>query len=73
MAGIEGVRRIKSLGSWIAVGGGAIGILLWAMALAAHKAGLGELFVMLGFPVVLGALVRLVGWVIEGFVLPGAK
>jgi hypothetical protein len=63
----EGVRRIRSLGYWI-MGLGGVGATLWmAVAFSSGRWGLAELVVLVAAPLLLGAVVRVFAWVLEGF------
>jgi hypothetical protein len=67
-AGIEGAQRIERLSTAIALWGGLAGVLLWVAVLALHGSfGLAELGFLLGVPVLCGAILRAVGWVLQGF------
>lgn len=68
MATIEGIRRIRRLGSAIALWGGMAGLLLWCAILFGRGGfGIVELVIMAGFPVLFGGMIRVICWVLEGF------
>lgn len=74
----EGLRRINLLSSRIIWYGATVGFALWLiaeipLALAGRgSVGLGELVPLLGLPVLVGGVVRVFAWILEGFVLPSS-
>lgn len=70
MAALEGARRVKRLGTLIALFGSILMFLIWAGGVYQNKVGGGELVLMLAAPLALGAGIRTLGWLLEGFFLP---
>ncbi|HYE25459.1 MAG TPA: hypothetical protein VEG32_09705 [Clostridia bacterium] len=45
-------------------------VLIWAGGVYQNKVGRGELVLMLAAPLALGAGIRTLGWLLEGFLMP---
>ncbi len=74
MAPVEGVRRIQVLGRNIALFGSAAGAALWTLVLVLRGSfGIAELVVMVALPLISGALVYLLGLVLQAFLEPPAE
>jgi hypothetical protein len=68
MAASEGTKRIKTLGTRIAVFGGGAGLLLCIAVFS--RVGVVQpldVAIAVGFPVCLGIAIRVFGWLLEGF------
>ena len=71
MAAIEGVQRIYLLARRVTFFGFIAGAALWGLAFLLRLwLGVGELFLLLSFPLALGAILWVIAWIVEGFVLP---
>lgn len=71
MAAIEGVQRIYLLARRITFFGFIAGAALWGFALLLRVwLGIAVLFLLLSFPLALGAILWVIAWIVEGFVLP---
>jgi hypothetical protein len=71
MAAMEGVQRLYTLARRITFYGFIAALVLWALPMLFRiHFGLGELFLLLTFPLALGAVLWAIAWIIEGFVLP---
>jgi uncharacterized membrane protein len=70
MASADGAKRLKRLGAVIAVCGSLLAFLIWCVA---SRIGLGELVLMVGFPLFFGLAAWAVGWILEGFFSPPAN
>ena len=72
MSAIEGIRRIEKLGTGIALWGSLAGLLLWCVFFFIRSrmglnVGLMELLYLVAVPICTGVTLRIVGWVVEGF------
>jgi len=74
MPAMEGLRRIDLVGRRVILYGGGCGLALSLLLLLATRGrvalGLPELIILVGFPLLLGGLIRVIAWIAEGFVLP---
>lgn len=73
MAVVEGARRVRRLGTCIAIFGSVLMFLIWAAGVYQNKVGGGELVLMLAAPLALGGVIRIVAWLLEGFLLPAEE
>lgn len=73
MAVVEGARRVRQLGTCIAIFGSVLMFLIWAAGVYQNKVGAGELVLMLAAPLALGGVIRIVAWLLEGFLLPAEE
>jgi hypothetical protein len=73
VASIQGPQRLKRLGVHIGVWGAVIAFLIWCADIYLNKVGAGAVVLMAGFPISIGLLVWVAGWVVEGFLSPSSK
>jgi hypothetical protein len=72
MAAIEGVRRIKGLGKWIIIIGSIAAVVLWVVAMLFYQPKINPVAQLIAFllpPLILGGLIWIFGWIIEGFTM----
>jgi hypothetical protein len=74
MPAMEGLRRLDLVGRRIILygGGGGLGLslLLLLATMGRVNLGLPELIILVGFPLLLGGVIRMIAWIAEGFLLP---
>jgi hypothetical protein len=64
----EGTLRIHMLGKRLMLFGSLAGIALWVlMSILNGGGGLAELFILVAAPLVCGATLWLIAWIVEGF------
>ena len=67
MSTTESLRWMERLGKAVAVWGGLVGLMIWcAVYVVRGGFGLVELVSLIGIPILLGLMVRVIGWVVEG-------
>ena len=69
MTHLTGVRRIKLLGLCVAIVGALMALALWMLSTVPYS----NIVPMIGFPLFLGGVIYMFGWLVEGFVAPSAK
>jgi hypothetical protein len=70
MASVEGAKRLKRLGAQIGIWGAMVAFLIWCADIYLNKVGAGAVVLMVAFPILVGMIVWVAGWVIEGFLSP---
>jgi hypothetical protein len=75
MARLEGARRIQLVGKWIMLIGCTLATLFWTFEVKNTSASVAftSLALMLVPPLLLGGIVWVVGWIIEGFQSPPSR
>lgn len=69
MAASEGLRRVQLLAKRVAIFGPMAGLLFCGLFFAGTGSiGLPEIFISMVFPALVGGLIWVVGWVVQGFV-----
>jgi len=69
MGASEGIKRVKTLGTRIAIVGGGLGLLLCiAMYLFRGIVQPMDLVLAIGLPVCFGAAIRVIAWLLQGFI-----
>ena len=69
MTHLTGVRRIKLLGLCVAIVGALMALALWMLSTVPYS----NIVPMISFPLFLGGVIYMFGWLVEEFVAPSAK
>jgi hypothetical protein len=70
MTSNEGVGRMYSLAKLFTLFGSLFGIVLWfSLVLVTRRGAVGELVVWVTVPVIIGAVLAIIAWIVDGFVL----
>jgi hypothetical protein len=71
MAAPDGVARLYLLARRITFWGFLAGLALWLLGFVLVRLGFGELILLLVVPLILGAILWAIAWIVEGFALRG--